>query len=697
VALSLIGCGSTPRPTFPEPAGISELYRSVVIVRAGIGGGSGIVLEPDLVLTASHVVTAADVEDRVRWVDVLAPIATADGVIPSDVAVRAFVVARDTTHDLALLRLERPLDGVTPMELALDDPRVGDPVACVGHGRGRLLWSTRRGHVHAFASEAVRALRDRACIHGQTIACQEGRFGLRETSGDVIETSCGVSNGDSGGPLVDAQGRLVGVASYLEYAAHQHDVAYFVHPRAVRAFLARRPREPLAAFPEAPRLPQGGLALDFDQDGVWESLAQLADESHEAQTWMDLDGSSALVVDEHGELTPTSLATFDPELVLVESMEHGPHLFVDASGDGTFDTLVFLDRRSFAARGVFGRDGEGWTRDATRQARWSGRIGEDLVDEASRPRWERLLRQGGERPWEGPLPRALRRGQLEDLDRDGRADALIAVDRDVLYEVMWEITALDVDQTWPARAELDARLDAPRTGIDVVIFASPQNLYRVWFDRDGDGSFETVLDADADGLVTSAEVRGEGQSEPRDAWLGTLVGRWDFVPRGRERARALLTEALGRARVHDDAGIDLAVLPDDDALYFDPTAHPGVYRGHSDLGPLYAIDLEGDAIEEPPPSLLSDADALVVVGASSTRVVVDVDHDGRPELTNLRLVLPSGDARCWATLRVGARYERTERPCDALYDLSSLRSTRLTAPLQAKLRTFAAALEGSEL
>lgn len=692
VALALsTGCVRTgARPlTHAETFDVSELYRSVVLVRSGVGGASGVLVEPDLVLTADHVVHGAHIERQARWVEVFAPVSTPDGIVPEATPVRGFVVSRDPAADLALLRLERPLDGTTPLEMSPDDPRVGEEVACVGHGRGHLLWSTRRGYVEAFGSEAIRTLRDRACVHGRAAACQVSRARSTEMASEVLETSCRVSGGDSGGPLVDARGRLVGVASYTEYAADGYDVAYFVHPRALRRMLAERPREPLPDVPEPPAPPARGVGLDLDQDGVWESLAENTGDPYLRRTWMDLDASSSLAHDERGDVRAGSLAAFDPELVLIEGDDHGTHLFVDANEDDELDTLVFLDRRTFAARGVFRRHGDRWVRDQPHEARWSAALDETLVGPASRERWRRWLEQGGERPWEGPRPSSLSRGQLEDLDRDGRVDSLVTVDRDLRYDVLWEVTAVDVDQAWPARERVDERLRAPRSGIDFVIFASPGNFFRAWYDRDGDGTFETVLDASADGTVTRAELRREGAIELQDELVGTLVGRPDFVRTERDRARALLEEIVGPHRIHHDAGVDLRLLRDDDQLYFDGSDLPtGVFRGESLFGTVYAFDLEGDAVTEPQPDLVDDAEAWVFVGGSVTRVVVDLDRDGRPELSNQRLVSYSGQPRCWSTTRVGERYERRESSCDGLFDLSPLRASRLRAPLQAKLHAL---------
>ena len=672
---------------------VSELYRSVVVVRSGVGGGSGVVIEPDLVLTADHVIQGADVENHTRWVTVLPPVATPDGIVPDATPVRGYVVARDPEGDVALVRLERALEGVTPLEVAPDDPRVGDAVACVGHGRGHLLWSTRRGYVEAYGSEEVRTLRDRACVRSRALACPTHRVHLGEMASEVLETSCRVSGGDSGGPLVDARGRLVGIASYTEYAAPGYDVAYFVHPRALRRMLAERPTEPLSNVPTPPAPPARGVALDLDQDGAWESLAEDTGDAYLRRTWMDLDGSSSLALDDGGEVRATSLAAFEPELVLVEGDDHGTHLFVDANEDGELDTLVFLDRRTFGARGVFRRRGDLWQRDPSNESRWSGALDESLVGPASRTRWARWLEQGGERPWEGPRPRSLRRGQLEDVDEDGRPDTLVTVDRDVRYDVLWEVMAVDVDQRWPGRSHLDEALDAPGSGIDFVAFASPGNFFRLWYDRDGDGSFETVLDANAAGIVTRAERREDGETQLQDELVGTLVGRPDFVRRERARARAILEQLLGAERIHHESGFDIGVLREDEALYFDGHELPsGIFRGESLVGTVYAIDLEGDALDEPLPSLLEDAEAFVFVGGQATRVVIDADRDGRPELSNLRLVLPTGDSRCWSSVRVGDRYLREPIACDALLDLAALQSSRVRAPLQAKLHSLGALL-----
>jgi hypothetical protein len=165
-----------------EAPSLADLFEriepSVVRVKQHEGGGTGFLLgSGDRVATAFHVV------DRAREILV----ETRDGV-----EIPATLTAWDRKRDVALLTLETPIEGATPLRLADAPPRVGDPVWTVGQPlvegpgpkgslEGLLAWSLSEGLVSSVGEQQ-------------------------------IQTTVVLQGGNSGGPLLDMQGRVLGVA-----------------------------------------------------------------------------------------------------------------------------------------------------------------------------------------------------------------------------------------------------------------------------------------------------------------------------------------------------------------------------------------------------------------------------------------------------------------------------------------------------
>lgn len=193
--------GSTPSsaPTVPPaPAGsiaavAAQLVPSVVSITVttpqGGDEGTGIILSPDgMILTNNHVVEAAANGGIVA-------VTTSDGR-----SVRATIVGRDPTSDLAVIKAQ----GVSDLQPATigDDRtlRVGDQVVAIGSPLG-LSNSVTAG--------IVSALNRPVCTQN----CNGG--GPTPTVLDAIQTDAAINPGNSGGPLVDMAGRVVGVNSAI--------------------------------------------------------------------------------------------------------------------------------------------------------------------------------------------------------------------------------------------------------------------------------------------------------------------------------------------------------------------------------------------------------------------------------------------------------------------------------------------------
>jgi S1-C subfamily serine protease len=147
----------------------------------GQATGSGFLVDPSGdILTNAHVIDgAASVSVQFE-----------DGVTRA-----ARVVGKDTSTDLALLKVDLNGLNVKPLELA--DSRtvqVGDPVIAIGNPFG-LDRTLTTGVVSALQRE---------------ISAPNG-FAIQ----NVIQTDAAINPGNSGGPLLDAAGRVIGINSQI--------------------------------------------------------------------------------------------------------------------------------------------------------------------------------------------------------------------------------------------------------------------------------------------------------------------------------------------------------------------------------------------------------------------------------------------------------------------------------------------------
>ncbi len=179
LALALVGNGAA-RAFTPETLNsvVSVLPQWSGRAQGGAGAppgaspeGSGVVLHPDVIATAWHVIESAErIEVRL-----------ADGrVLP------ASLIARDPASDIALLRVDA---GLAPFDLA-SDPALADPVCSIGNSFGLGLSVT--------------------CGVVSAIHVSNAGFNAVE---DFVQTDAAINPGASGGALVDRSGRLVGMVS----------------------------------------------------------------------------------------------------------------------------------------------------------------------------------------------------------------------------------------------------------------------------------------------------------------------------------------------------------------------------------------------------------------------------------------------------------------------------------------------------
>ncbi len=124
--------------------------------------------------------------------------------------VRADIVGTDPDSDLAVLRVDVPVEKLQPLEFADSSQlRVGMPVVAIGSPFGQD-WTLTSGIVSAL---------NRA-IEGLT------QFSI----GGVIQTDAPINPGNSGGPLLDMEGRLIGVNAQIRSATRSSSGVGFAIP-----------------------------------------------------------------------------------------------------------------------------------------------------------------------------------------------------------------------------------------------------------------------------------------------------------------------------------------------------------------------------------------------------------------------------------------------------------------------------------
>lgn len=176
---------------------------AVMVLNSRGGVCSGVVLAPDVVLTAAHCV-AGGTDVRVHYRDADRPPVL---IVPSAVVAHpgydaGAVAGRRRSIDLALIRLPGPLPGrFAPAALTAAVPARGSPVAVGGYGLSREGDARSTGTYRTARIEAVEPY---------------GRSAILLWGAAPAGTRAGACEGDSGGPLVDADGAVVAITSWAK-------------------------------------------------------------------------------------------------------------------------------------------------------------------------------------------------------------------------------------------------------------------------------------------------------------------------------------------------------------------------------------------------------------------------------------------------------------------------------------------------
>ncbi len=173
------------------------------ITAVDVGGlGSGVLIAQSRILTAAHVVQAAN-EVIVEF--------------PDGEVMRASVLASRQDRDVALLELER-VPTVAPVAIGDSDAvRVGDQIFVVGAPLGQTFTLTV-GYVSARRTSP-------------------GMLG-GASSLELIQTDAAINQGNSGGPMFNLDGEVVGIVSHiLSQSGGSQGLGFAVSARAAQEVL----------------------------------------------------------------------------------------------------------------------------------------------------------------------------------------------------------------------------------------------------------------------------------------------------------------------------------------------------------------------------------------------------------------------------------------------------------------------------
>jgi len=526
------------RPSEAPPANTRAMYRQLapatVIVRSTSTMGTGVIVGPGgLILTNNHVIQHAEHRDfRMRVTVEYGEFGDAGSMVPDGEHRTAWVVKRDEDRDLALLQVEDPPEGRPIVSLSAQEPTPGEEVITLGHGNVGMVWAVRRCEVEATGRLEETYSRLQAICGSEDERAAQMCEQLRERmhadmQGVVVQTSCPLAPGDSGGPLVDGNGALVGLnVMTIRNMQAQHS-NFHIHVRELRDFLAQVPEHPIVDVPSPFIEHEHITQQDQDLDGRWDTVVMRARGAF--ATLVDLDQDSP-------DTAPDALAErvqshgFDAEVAIVTRF---PHRFVwyDTNADGELDLIFTLDaqQRVEAAHTVRGAD------IAEAQVPPGPGITSSRVPSAMRERFDRIFHaHATDNP--DPMPALMRRGQVSDSDHDGVMDTIHG-QRMLVHAVAFDV---DQDSTRGLTNEgVDAFVAAGNLDAEMTMIYREPTLY-MYYDRDGDGRFDTGVRAAPSSSVVAAVIPMEGATPPNaDDLIGTLAIRGDWLGERAAAARAM--------------------------------------------------------------------------------------------------------------------------------------------------------------
>ncbi|HEY8076052.1 MAG TPA: S1 family peptidase [Labilithrix sp.] len=199
--------------------GVDDTTHAVLVVEDPLMLCSGVLVAPDVLLTASHCVASAEPDgttcadthyptglNAAKTMQVYVGDSIDDPTVMRVTVAEVIPLAGEKTmcgNDIAALRLAKPIASITPLVPRLDAPPVvGEAVSVVGFGVD---------DPSDLNSSGTRRRRDDAKVSFVGARAKTGP--AAELSAGDFAVSIGPCGGDSGSPALDAQGRVMGIMS----------------------------------------------------------------------------------------------------------------------------------------------------------------------------------------------------------------------------------------------------------------------------------------------------------------------------------------------------------------------------------------------------------------------------------------------------------------------------------------------------
>lgn len=147
-----------------------------------VGGGTGFFVSDDgLIATNKHVVSDKDAEYTV--------------ITNDEKEYSAKVIARDPSHDIALIKIEGKNFPVLELGSS-SNVKIGQTVIAIGNSLGEFSNTVSRGIISGL---------------GRTLVAGDGYGSETERLSNIIQTDAAINPGNSGGPLINILGQVVGM------------------------------------------------------------------------------------------------------------------------------------------------------------------------------------------------------------------------------------------------------------------------------------------------------------------------------------------------------------------------------------------------------------------------------------------------------------------------------------------------------
>jgi S1-C subfamily serine protease len=617
------------------PKTSTEIYKSVapatVIIRAGGGLGSGVIVDPaGWILTNHHVIEQGEKDEfRMKVNVVLGKLSTTTGGMQRlDATYEAYVHKADKLRDIALIKLVNPPKNLAYVRMAKDNPVPGQHVVALGHAGAGMLWALKAGEISALGklSEQLATL---AQFKGNDPATKQAEETFKKylderNLGLVIQSTCNILPGDSGGPLLTAGGELIGLNAFSNQDPRTGGLLSFhIHRSELATFLKQKPSKPARMLPD-PWKDGGGDASyeDIDLDGRVDALVLEGRRAcsfcprQSVAVFLDVDQDSFKSATKLPPLTEVyKKQKFDAEIVYLQ-VEQDAYVWYDSDNDGKLDLLAYDP-------GATGRAKSGY------QIKKDGDYQKDASLDNSRDLRASLLKDKGlhQRTLRiasaafpshyvesGAIGDALPdpvghtgTGYPADLDRNGSPDAL-SIDSAFSSRLLLD---LDGNSVSGLPSKLNLSTTTQKLDFEVGVVTQSTHMW-VWYDTNDDGQFDLALHSPGARLYVAADawhVDAQGNKTEAPEEVGRKLIRPDLV-KSATLASALRTMVgkglLPIMSAEGDAGIASFPEPIKDhrgtsfELLDIPGAQKSVVLIYGQGSDGYLIDLDQNSLRNAP-------------------------------------------------------------------------------------------------